>query len=62
MENKHLKPCPICKTAEPVYVVPGIINHEKLSCICNLCGLGETLEFDTAKEAEFNWNQSIGEG
>lgn len=58
----ELKSCPVCKTAEYVYVVPSLMNEGKFSCICNVCGRGEEFpDHDTEKEAEAEWNRRTKE-
>lgn len=56
----ELKACPVCKTADQVYVVPSLMNADKFSCICNICGLGEAFpDHDTPAEAEADWNRRV---
>lgn len=59
----ELKPCPVCKTDDYVYVVPSLMNNGRFICICNVCGLGEEFpDHDTEKEAEAEWNRRVEHG
>lgn len=50
-------PCPICNTAEMVYVVSSKYDHTRFQCICNVCGMGENdPDSKTEKEAISFWN------
>lgn len=50
-------PCPICNTAEYVYVVSSKNNHTRFQCVCNSCGMGESLpDSPSEKEAVEIWN------
>lgn len=50
-------PCPVCHTNEYVYVIPSKTNDTRFQCICNACGMGESLlDSATEEEAVDVWN------
>lgn len=54
-----LQPCPVCNTADYVYVVPSKTDHTRFQCICNVCGLGESLPNSANEEEAIRvWNSN----